>query len=466
MEKRPIITIGVPCYGDVAPEYLEDFSRFMFHCGRRMPEYDFDLAIKTKSEQFRARNAIVEAAIQVNSDWLLMLDDDMIINHFVTSGPTDYYSFLKTLIGHDKDICGALYYQRTSHCSPVLMYKSSDRGYRFLREDELDGGLQKVDVAGGGCLLIKMRVFDKIKQPYFQPENEFGTDIQLCRAAAEKGMEVWADTSIELGHLRSERVIVTSRNRRQFMTEMLPGEVKQQLVQEDVFDRLLRDGMQYTGYPDLDAMIRDSAEFHAEWKKRPEGESDADWYRRFPNQRIARQIAFNTTIAHKRAMTELILGSVNKGQVWSVLDFGCGIGIPAFTLAERGHRVTACDIADTETFKFLKWRSLKNGVGMTFHDLPNGEAPHFGSTKFDLILAMDVLEHIRDWKPILRLLISHLTPNGVLFCNNGILDDPHHAEHYPLSNKEFMAECVANDMLPLNQICFMKRAEVPEKVAV
>jgi hypothetical protein len=69
---KPVIVIGVPCYGTVAPEILEDWMRFAFHCGRRMPDYDFHIAIKTKSEQFRARNAIVEAAVQVNADYLLM----------------------------------------------------------------------------------------------------------------------------------------------------------------------------------------------------------------------------------------------------------------------------------------------------------------------------------------------------------------------------------------------------------
>lgn len=466
MAQKPRITIGIPCYGQVSPEYLEDFARFMYHCGRRMPEYDFFLAIKKKSEQFRARNAIVEAAIQVNSDWLLMLDDDMIINHMVTSGPSEVYSFLNRMIGHNKDICGALYYQREGHCAPVIMAKANERGYRLLRDEEIERRLQKVDVAGGGCLLIKMRVFDRIKQPYFQPEYEFGTDIQLCRKAAECGMEVWADTSIELGHLRQERVIVSSQNRRQFMSDMLPGEVRQELLADEIFDRLIRDGIEYTGYSDIDAMIRDAEAFHHEWKRRPEGQSDADWYRLFPNQRIARQIAFNSTVAHKRGMTEFILGSVNRGVVLDVLDFGCGIGIPAFTLAERGHRVTACDILGTGTFDFLQWRATKHKLSMFFHELPTGGLPHFGGTKFDLIIAMDVLEHIRDWKPVLRVLASSLYPGGFFFCNNGILDDPNHAEHYPLGNKEFIAECVANDLMPLNQITFQKRAAAPEKVAV
>ncbi len=55
------IFIGSPIYGKVDQEILEDWMRLAYHCGRRMPEYDFFLGIKTKSEQFRARNTIVES---------------------------------------------------------------------------------------------------------------------------------------------------------------------------------------------------------------------------------------------------------------------------------------------------------------------------------------------------------------------------------------------------------------------
>ena len=121
--RRPRIFIGIPCYGDVAPDVLEDFMRFAFHLGRRMPAYDFFVGIRTKAEQFRARNQIVEAAQAHDCDYLLMLDDDMILNPDVTTGPTDAYGFLATLIAHDKDLIGALYYLKGGACSPVLMTK-------------------------------------------------------------------------------------------------------------------------------------------------------------------------------------------------------------------------------------------------------------------------------------------------------------------------------------------------------
>lgn len=462
-DRRPSVFIGVPCYGDVAPDILEDFMRFAYHLGRRMPQYDFFLGIKSKSEQFRARNAIADAALSVGADWLLMLDDDMVINHQVTASATDDYSFIDRLIAHDKDICGVLYYQRTGSCSPVAMVRVGEtRGYRFLRDDEITGGLQRVDVAGGGCLLIKSRVLSRVPHPIFAPEFEYGTDIQLCRLAAEKGMEVWIDSSIELGHVRTERTVVTSNNRHQFMINTLPGEMRKTFVASEVYDLLLTDGRQWTGLVDLDAMMDVSNSFLYEWSSRPPGQSDADWYRQFPRERVARQIAFNMVHQSKRQMTEYILAAIDHRKPLRILDYGCGIGIPAFTLAEKGHRVTALDIRGTGTLEFLKWRARKHGTNITFHESEGG-IPDLGREWYDIIIAMDTLEHTPEWKKVLAVLAAHLDPMGVFFSNNAILDDQLHPEHYTLDNREFISECMKHGMMPFNQITYVKRT--PQTVA-
>jgi 2-polyprenyl-3-methyl-5-hydroxy-6-metoxy-1,4-benzoquinol methylase len=455
---KPRIFIGVPCYADVAAEVLDDWTRWFYHLGRRLTQYDFFSGIVTKREQFRARNTIVEAAQSVNADHLLMLDDDMIVNPDVTNGPSEDFGFLEKMLAHDKDIIGALYYQRTGECAAVLMNKAGERGYRFLRDDEVTHGLQRVDVAGGGCLLVKMKVFDRLIYPYFSPEFEFGTDVQLCRAAAAKGIEVWADTSIELGHVRSQRAIVSSRNRHQFqIADTLPGEVKKTFVSHDVYQRLIHDACQWTGYHDADEMrvyVQTFHDAHAQWKA--DGKSDHDWYRQFPKERVCRQVWFNTESGHKRQMTEFILSAIDHHKPLDVLDFGCGIGIPAFTLAEKGHRVTACDLEGTGTLEFLAWRARMHSVPMTFHE-SRSDVPHLGGTRYDVIIAMDCLEHIAEWRMVLRELVRHLKPNGVLFANNAILDDPTHAEHYDLQPKQFLTACAELDLVPINMITYTKR---------
>jgi SAM-dependent methyltransferase len=455
---RPLVVIGVPCYGNVPPEVLEDFARFLFHCGRRVPEFDFKLAIKTKSEQFRARNAIVTAALQVEADYLLMLDDDMIINPFVTQGPTDDYDLVRRLIAHEKDICGALYYQRGGACEPVLMRRNGDGpSYRFLRDEEVTHGPQQVDVAGGGCLMINMRIFDKIAPPYFAPEHQYGTDIQLCSRATEAGFTVWADTSIELGHLRQERATITSQNRLRYaLSDPVAGEWKKQVITADVFNRFTEDACAYLQVPTMDVI--DTSRF----LRQRDGftdRSDVEWYRLFPRERVARQVWFNNT-PDKRQMTEFILAAVSDQRSQRILEFGCGVGILAYSLAERGHRVTACDVRGTGTLEFLKWRVRQHGVPMTFLE-SDEDAPRVGSQQYDIIIAMDSLEHVKTWRQVLAVLGQHLVNGGAFFANNGALDDRAHPEHYTdCTGAAFVTACAAQSLMPFNPITYMKRVPV------
>lgn len=454
------ILIGSPCFGKVDPEILEDWMRFAYHCGRRMPEYDFFLGIKSKSEQFRARNMIVEAAQTSNCDRILMIDDDMIIDAFEEGHQA--YDFLKKLIEHDKDICGIKYYQRGGECEPVIMTKLGEKGYRFLRDDEIQNRLQKVDVAGGGCLLIKTRVFDRIQQPYFAPEFEYGTDVQLCRKAAEKNLEVYADTSIEFGHLRNEKVTVTSKNRRQFQESTAQMGQVQKFVSSDIYSRLIEDAMEYTKHPSQEEFWRDADSFMD--LRKASGLSDADWYREFPKERVSRQVWFNTEDSIKKKMTQYILASISNHRPLRILDFGCGIGIPAFTLAEKGHRVTAMDIRGTGTLEFLKWRCAKHNVSLNIVESEGG-IPSALEGQYDVIIAMDCIEHIEQWRDVVAELSEHLREDGVFFSNNSVLEDVTHAEHYPIKGKDFVSACAASDLMPTSMISYVKRtSKIEEEV--
>ncbi len=448
------ILIGSPCYGKVDPEILEDWMAFLYHCGRRMPEYDFFLGIKSKSEQFRARNAIVEAAQQNNCDWILMLDDDMVIDAHREGH--EAYDILKKLIGHDKDICGIRYYQRGGECLPVLMTKLGEKGYRFLRDDEILNTLQPVDVAGGGCLLIKAKIFDRIPFPYFNPEHEYGTDIQLCQQAKLKGFEVWADTSIELGHMRNEKTVVTSKNRHQFQDAGPNAGTRRTFVMADLYERLIQDAMEYTKRPTRDSVLHNTDAFMQ--LRKESGLPDADWYREFPIDRVCRQVWFNTENSQKKLLTQMVLGSISHNRPMRILDFGCGIGITAFALAEKGHQVTAVDIRGTGTLEFLKWRTAKYNVPMNIVESEGPVPQLLGS--YDVIIAMDSLEHLENWRGALKTLAGCLRPQGILYANNALMDDMNQPEHYECHPSDFIKTCVDAQLHPSSQLSYIKM-EVP-----
>ena len=77
---------------------------------------------------------------------------------------------------------------------------------------------------------------------------------------------------------------------------------------------------------------------------------------------------------------------------------------------------------------------------------------------YDCVIAMDSIEHIAEWKKTVAELARCLKPQGILFSNNAILDDPHHPEHYDIDNKEFVTTCMEGGLMPLNPITYMKKA--------
>lgn len=210
------VCLGIPCFQSADFQVLEDYMRLAFHIGRRNPEIELMLGIKGKSEQFRARNAIVKAALQNACEFIWMLDDDHIIGFDAGNEPSIQYDILRALLARMETkpkagVIGALYWQRGGDYLPVIMDEHPDGKPFFMHPAEVANGMQRVKVTGGGCMLIRSSVFDKIPEPWFAPEHEYGTDIQLCKQVRAAGFEVWCDTSIEIGHLRMEREVVSSK---------------------------------------------------------------------------------------------------------------------------------------------------------------------------------------------------------------------------------------------------------------
>jgi 2-polyprenyl-6-hydroxyphenyl methylase / 3-demethylubiquinone-9 3-methyltransferase len=94
-----------------------------------------------------------------------------------------------------------------------------------------------------------------------------------------------------------------------------------------------------------------------------------------------------------------------------VLDLGCGAGFLANYLAERGHRVTGIDTqAESLTVAQRHDRS-----GTATYQVADACALPFGDAQFDVVCAMDLIEHIEDPARLIREASRVLAPQGLLF---------------------------------------------------
>ncbi len=92
------------------------------------------------------------------------------------------------------------------------------------------------------------------------------------------------------------------------------------------------------------------------------------------------------------------------------LDVGCGAGLLAEPLARMGAEVVALDAAAEN---IAAARSHAEGVGLSI-DYRAGELGEQGLGQFDLVTAMEVIEHVTDKALFMGELARHVAPGGLL----------------------------------------------------
>ncbi len=158
------------------------------------------------------RNAGVRQAQDMGCTHLLMFDADMCLHR----------DTMVKLVKNDKDICGALAFQRYPPFHPVMFKRYSGNwngeldklSYEIIIKWEKET-LVEVDAVGTGVVMINMNVFDGMEEPYFErifktvkdgKEVFFGEDISFCIKAKRAGYRIFMDTSIPAGHVTKMNV--------------------------------------------------------------------------------------------------------------------------------------------------------------------------------------------------------------------------------------------------------------------
>lgn len=157
----------------------------------------------------QARNWVVDQFMASDCEWLLNVDTDIILPECV----------VQRLLARRQKLISALVYVNADPIFPQVYNKIADfgvggAGQYMVNESWEPGDLVKADAVGAGCLLIHRDVFDKIpgKPPFrwFQHEFEgtqmFGEDFTFCRRARSVGFQLYIDTAVKAGHIKT-RVI-------------------------------------------------------------------------------------------------------------------------------------------------------------------------------------------------------------------------------------------------------------------
>jgi hypothetical protein len=204
----PKIHFMTPCYGGQITEVcFSSYLQWTILALQNNLDFQID-TLSNESNVNRARNSCAAKFLSGDATHLMFVDADIQFN------PRD----IVKLIGHDKDIVGGIYPQKTLPPKMVVNTLDSAR-----TEDDLI----EVGTLGTGFMLVKRTVFEQMiaagATPYrddiglsdTENNNQYDffnctidsngryltEDWSFCRKWRELGGTIWADTTVALAHV-------------------------------------------------------------------------------------------------------------------------------------------------------------------------------------------------------------------------------------------------------------------------
>lgn len=208
------VFIGIPCdKGWLLSETAISYAANLLYLRDRGVEVNG--SVVNYESAFNARAVIVEDARNWGADFIGMMDDDMVVN------PEIFWK----LLCRDLDVIIPLTTSRQAPYESVVydLKEWDDPSKRttkkFFPKTTLRRGLNECDGLGTGVVLFKTSIFSKILRPWFWaiPPYEYeegkltqakGEDLFFCSKARERGIKLYYDGDIEVGHV-GNRIIAT-----------------------------------------------------------------------------------------------------------------------------------------------------------------------------------------------------------------------------------------------------------------
>ena len=202
------ILIAVPTFENIYPDTFKSIYDL------DVSGHDVDFEYVRGYDCATARNKIARLAIDSQTDWVLMVDNDVVL-------PKDA---LQNLLDDPQQVTLGIYVHRDTDnlyrgrtCVCKLYDENGEKYFNYPLESEYSAdeikalrsdGQFKVKIHGGGmgCALIMTKVFEKIAYPWFDWSNYkngrmLSEDLYFCENLRKHKIPVYADTRVLCGHM-------------------------------------------------------------------------------------------------------------------------------------------------------------------------------------------------------------------------------------------------------------------------
>jgi len=206
---------------------------YLSHCNfwtktvKQYPKDEFLFFAPHRMSVDNMRNAAVKAALEYKCDYLLFIDDDVIV---------EPHTF-KSLYECNLDVVMALTYIRGYPYEPMFFrFKDAERQqlglYGEFKDDINENGIVYCDAIGNSCTLYKTWMFNEVPAPWFVTiPNKCTEDVYFCFKMLEfikTPFKIGVDTKVPTAHKLAPEYIGTY-NRKALMDyhEGLYGKVEE-----------------------------------------------------------------------------------------------------------------------------------------------------------------------------------------------------------------------------------------------
>lgn len=198
--RRPVGTIGVmgglmslPTPFCQSLANMVQYNNEFLHNQREYVHLDF----AGTSFHSWARNGLAERFL---GDWLFQLDTDHEFDPDLTC------RMVKAMEQANLDVVTGLYvYKPEPHAPTIYHWDEEAKAYCIIGDWSNEADLLEISCAGGGCLLVRRSVFDRIRielhEHPFDIIPPFSEDFSFFQRCMKLGIKVYAAPKIESCHL-------------------------------------------------------------------------------------------------------------------------------------------------------------------------------------------------------------------------------------------------------------------------
>lgn len=184
--------------------------QFWYRLGKQFgSEVDFGLCNPRRMSIDRMRNFAARAALDLQFDYLLFIDDDVLLP----------FNTVERLLKADKDVVAGVTLIRGYPYHPMIFnflgpILSADGKTHFVDNYETladpETGLLECDAVGFSCCLIKSKVLRELEPPYFITiDGKCTEDVYFCNKAKleRPGTSVYVDIKVLTAHILGDDII-------------------------------------------------------------------------------------------------------------------------------------------------------------------------------------------------------------------------------------------------------------------